>query len=233
VDKCPEKAGPIENKGCPYDKLFLVDAKGNPISEVQVDASGNFIFATLPADTAAVFKLETYNEPPEIKEVKVGTSIQFIRIAKKGKDGYFRFDILKPDKVDLKKPKEQDVVVVILTKEEQEVLKKAFDNLEFETGKDIIKNESYKSLDELAELMIKKPNWRLQISGHTDNQGKPAANMTLSKKRSEAVKKYLNSKGVDEKRFIVKWYGQTKPIGDNKTPEGRQKNRRVEMLIIE
>lgn len=81
--------------------------------------------------------------------------------------------------------------------------------------------------------MIKKPNWRLKISGHTDNVGSAKANLVLSQKRAEAVKKYLMSKGVPADRFKVEWFGGTKPIASNKTELGRQKNRRVEMLIIE
>lgn len=230
-DKCPTKPGPLENQGCPIDRLFLVDQNGRELGVSTKNGEGNFLFPQLPPDEIAMFKLETYNEPPEIMEVRVGTGT-VVRIAKKGKDGYFRFEILKPDPSKLNKLDEKDKVVV-LTKEEEEVLKKAFDNLEFETGKDIIKPESYASLNELAGLMKKKPNWKLKVSGHTDNVGQPAKNMELSKKRAIAVKKYLAAQGIQDDRFIAKWYGQTQPIASNKTPEGRQKNRRVEMLIIE
>lgn len=114
----------------------------------------------------------------------------------------------------------------------KEILKTAFDNLEFETGKDIIKEASKPSLDELAEVLVKRPEWKLQISGHTDNVGSAQSNLILSKKRAEAVKNYMASKGIDEKRFNVLYFGQTQPIADNSTAEGRQKNRRVEMTII-
>jgi outer membrane protein OmpA-like peptidoglycan-associated protein len=114
----------------------------------------------------------------------------------------------------------------------KEILKTAFDNLEFETGKDIIKEVSKPSLDELAGVLVKKPEWKLQIAGHTDNVGKAQSNLILSKKRAEAVRNYLSSKGVDAGRFSVLYFGQTMPIADNNTPEGRQKNRRVEMSII-
>jgi outer membrane protein OmpA-like peptidoglycan-associated protein len=122
---------------------------------------------------------------------------------------------------------------VELTEKEAEVLKRAFENLEFASGKDLIKQSSYLSLNELAALMKKHPSWKLKISGHTDNQGKAENNLLLSKKRALAVKKYLMSKGLSDKRFKTEWFGQTQPITDNNTEEGRQKNRRVEMLLFE
>ncbi len=127
----------------------------------------------------------------------------------------------------------QEAEAVELTPEEQAVVKKAFDNLEFATGKDIIKPESLASLDELAQLMKKYPGWKLKIEGHTDNVGVRAKNVELSKKRAEAVKKYISSKGISPTRFEVKWYGPDRPVAPNDTEEGRQKNRRVEMTIVE
>ncbi len=119
----------------------------------------------------------------------------------------------------------------VLAKEEEEVLNTAFSNLEFETGKDIIKKESYPSLDELAKLLVKKSTWTLKLAGHTDNQGAASKNLKLSKDRANSVKKYLVEKGVDESRISTEWFGHKKPIASNKTPEGRQKNRRVEMSV--
>lgn len=119
-----------------------------------------------------------------------------------------------------------------IRKEEQEVLNTAFSSLEFESGKSVIKEVSYASLDRLAELLVKKPDWKLQLSGHTDNVGKPESNMTLSKNRTLSVKNYLVKKGVPAERIKPEWYGQTRPIEPNTTPEGRQKNRRVEIAIF-
>lgn len=117
-------------------------------------------------------------------------------------------------------------------KEEQEILRTAFENLEFETGKAIIKASSFDELNELAKLLIRKPEWTLLISGHTDNVGKPASNLVLSKNRAMAVQKYLNTQGVDLKSLKPEWFGQTRPVASNKSPEGRQRNRRVEMTIV-
>jgi outer membrane protein OmpA-like peptidoglycan-associated protein len=119
-----------------------------------------------------------------------------------------------------------------ISEEIQEVLRTAFENLEFNTGNAIIKTESYASLNDLAKVLVKKPTWKLNIAGHTDNQGNDAANMVLSKKRSEAVKAYLISTGVKAENLVTEYYGETKPIADNTTDAGRQKNRRVEMTIV-
>jgi outer membrane protein OmpA-like peptidoglycan-associated protein len=115
---------------------------------------------------------------------------------------------------------------------EKKILEKAFSSLEFATAKDIIKPKSFPSLNDLAKLVAQhKTDWKLTLSGHTDNQGDADKNMQLSEKRSKAVKAYLVKKGVPEDIIIAEWYGQTVPIADNNTPEGRQKNRRVEMKV--
>lgn len=119
-----------------------------------------------------------------------------------------------------------------IEEEVQEILKTAFENLEFETAKDIIKAESIPSLTELADVLVKRPEWKLQIAGHTDNVGDEQANLVLSKKRAEAVKNFMMSKGIDGSRLFVLFFGESMPIADNDTKEGRQKNRRVEMTII-
>jgi outer membrane protein OmpA-like peptidoglycan-associated protein len=78
----------------------------------------------------------------------------------------------------------------------------------------------------------KKTAWGLQISGHTDNVGDDQKNLILSKKRAEAVKAFMVSQGIEGTRLNPLYFGETMPIATNDTPEGRQKNRRVEMKII-
>ena len=119
-----------------------------------------------------------------------------------------------------------------ISKEDQDILDKAFDNLEFETGKAVIRSSSNASLDELADLFKVKPKFMLLIEGHTDNVGSRSSNLNLSKNRAAAVKLYLQKKGIEGGRLMVKFYGPDQPIGDNATEEGRQKNRRVEMTVI-
>ncbi|MFY8109476.1 MAG: DUF5723 family protein [Bacteroidia bacterium] len=122
--------------------------------------------------------------------------------------------------------------VVVLTVEEQKVINEAFSNLEFEVGTSKIAEKSLNSLEELATLLISKPLYKLEINGHTDNVGNAAANLKLSQSRANAVKSFLTSKGVSTASMKATGFGSKKPIGDNKTAEGRQRNRRVEFKIV-
>ncbi len=119
-----------------------------------------------------------------------------------------------------------------IKEEEQEILNTAFSNLEFESGKAIIKQSSYPSLQALSELLIKKPEWKLKIAGHTDSDGSAAGNLKLSKSRAQAVADYLKAKGIENSRLLVEGYGEAVPIADNTTAAGKQKNRRVEMTVV-
>lgn len=216
-DKCPIVPGTIKNFGCPDIKLQLLNQANAVIEEVDIK-DNKFAFSKEVDKKTAKFRL-LGQATDTIGEIHITSPNIRGKLAFRDKDKYFRFP--------------QEAQAVELTEAEKEVVKKAFDNLEFNTGKDIIKNESYASLDELAELLKKYPDWKLKIEGHTDNVGSRTSNLTLSKKRAEAVKKYLVKKGVSATRFEVKWYGPDKPIAPNDTEEGRQKNRRVEMTITE
>jgi outer membrane protein OmpA-like peptidoglycan-associated protein len=115
--------------------------------------------------------------------------------------------------------------------EVKEILNTVFENLNFDTNKDTIKKESYEGLDKLAELMKKETSWKLLIEGHTDSDGSEAYNLDLSKRRAASAKKYLVDKGVAAGMITSEGYGESKPIADNKTPEGKAKNRRVVFTI--
>jgi OOP family OmpA-OmpF porin len=101
--------------------------------------------------------------------------------------------------------------------------------INFETGKSEIKPESQPIIDQLAEMLKQNPTLKISIAGHTDNVGGENINQPLSESRAKSVMDALISKGIDASRLISKGWGQTKPIGDNTTEEGRAKNRRVEI----
>lgn len=119
----------------------------------------------------------------------------------------------------------------VIEKKDQEVVDMAVKNLEFKTNQAVIQQVSLPSLNTLAEKLKQKETWILNLAGHTDNVGDDDANMVLSKNRVETVKNYLVSKGIPESRIKTNYFGETKPLSDNNTPEGRQKNRRVEFVI--
>lgn len=105
--------------------------------------------------------------------------------------------------------------------------------IHFDTGKAIVKPDSKPVLDEIGKLMSAQPALKLEIAGHTDNQGAPAVNLALSKKRAEAVVATLVSRyKIDAGRLQAAGYGDTKPVADNGGAEGRARNRRVEITRL-
>lgn len=106
--------------------------------------------------------------------------------------------------------------------------------INFETAKAIIKPESDKIIEDVAKMLTDNPTVKVSIEGHTqaDNTGSPAANKILSEQRAKAVMNSLVAKGIAASRMSSKGWGQEKPIGDNKTEEGRAKNRRVEIVKL-
>jgi len=102
--------------------------------------------------------------------------------------------------------------------------------INFDTNKSTIKQESTGIIDQIVELMKSQPNLELSIEGHTDSQGTPKRNKTLSLDRAKAVIKAVAKGGISESRMSPIGWGQEKPVADNKTEEGRAKNRRVEIV---
>ncbi len=102
----------------------------------------------------------------------------------------------------------------------------------FERGKAVLLDSSYAELDNLVEMLKENPDIKIELSGHTDNQGNAKLNLKLSQDRVEAVKAYLVSKGIDAKRIKGKGYGGTRPVASNASEETRRLNRRVEFKII-
>jgi len=221
-DLCPDNYGPKENKGCPdtdsdglYDYIDDCPKIAGPIENHGCpwpDTDGDGLLDKNDGCPLLAGPVENGGCPYKDSD----------------NDGLLDKDDDCPNTPGPKSNKGCPVI----EKEVIEVLKTAFNNLEFEVAKDVILGGSFASLDELAAVLKKKSTWKLEISGHTDNAGDDASNMTLSKKRAEAVKAYLVSREIEASRFIVNYFGETKPIADNATSEGRAKNRRVEMKIV-
>ncbi len=221
-DVCPDNAGPKENQGCPdQDNDGLFDYVDNcPTVAGPKENQG----CPWP-DTDADGLLDKDDDCPNLAGPKANKGCPY---KDSDADGLLDKDDDCPNTPGPKTNKGCPVIEQAVI----EVLKTAFDNLEFESGKDIIFESSKPSLNELATVLKKKTTWKLEIAGHTDNVGDDNGNLVLSKKRAEALKAYLISQGVEEARLLTLYFGETKPIATNDTPEGRQKNRRVEMKIV-
>lgn len=155
--------------------------------------------------------------PPDVVESKMDT----IRVVE------YQTDTVIVERIDT-------VVIEKVTNEEAaRVIQLAAQNLEFEYDKSIIVKGSYADLDALTNLMLVRDDLKIKLEGHTDNNGTEEYNMQLSKNRVEAVKAYLVSNGVAAERIETAYFGESKPIADNSTPEGQAKNRRVEMKYID
>ena len=122
---------------------------------------------------------------------------------------------------------EDDVEKLVVTEVGQAI---TLEGIVFETAKSDIKPESEVILMKAYNTLHLNPDLEVQIQGHTDNRGKKAMNEKLSLSRAESVKAWLVAKGIDAMRITTKGFGPDKPIADNATDEGRQKNRRIDFV---
>jgi outer membrane protein OmpA-like peptidoglycan-associated protein/tetratricopeptide (TPR) repeat protein len=107
-------------------------------------------------------------------------------------------------------------------------------NIYFDFGRASFKKESYFELNKLEKMLFENPNYKIEISGHTDNIGRKNFNKWLSRERAAAVVSYLVGKGIDQRRLVGRGYGDSKPIASNDDEkDGRSLNRRVEFLVVE
>ena len=106
------------------------------------------------------------------------------------------------------------------------------DNIYFETGKAVLRPESFDALDQVFRFLENNPGMKLEISGHTDNTGSLRVNERLSRARAKSVVDYLVERGIPPEMLIYEGYADTQPVAPNDTPEGRERNRRVEFKVI-
>ena len=188
--------------GLPSSVTLTDLANKQLISKLQTDENGNYL-VTLPVGKDYAFTVN--------RKGYLFYSENF-DLSKNSPDSVYQIDIpLQPIEVNA-----------------NIILKNVF----FDTKQTQLKPESITELDNIVLLMNENPTLKVQISGHTDNVGKPEDNLKLSLGRAVAVVNYLLSKGVKNNRLTFKGFGETKPIADNKTEQGRAQNRRTELNVI-
>ena len=120
---------------------------------------------------------------------------------------------------------------VSVTRKGDEIILNMPGNITFEQSKSDIKSDFNSVLDSVADVLKEYNKSNVKVSGHTDSRGNPVANQKLSEDRAKNVSSFMANKGVAEKRLSSIGYASTQPLGDNKTEEGRAKNRRVEIVL--
>ncbi len=133
-----------------------------------------------------------------------------------------------PEPVTAPAPPAVEPVVVCQDKLSQEL---ANDVIRFETNKAVIKPDSFELLDRIAVILTQCSSGVVEIAGHTDSDGSDDYNLTLSRDRAEAVRVYMVNKGISAGQMKATGYGETKPVADNSTPEGKALNRRIEFTV--
>lgn len=191
-----------DNKGIPATVELIDNVTGQLSSKVQTDEQGNYLI-TLPVGKDYVFNVN--------RKGYLFFSDNFL-LSQRAPDSTYEKDIpLQPIEVNA-----------------SIVLKNIF----FDTKKFDLDPKSQTELDKIVQLLNDNPTLKIEISGYTDNVGKPADNLALSNNRAKSVVSYLASKGIASQRLVAKGYGETKPVADNATEEGKAKNRRTELKVI-
>ena len=190
------------NKGIPATVELIDNSTGELNSKVQTDEQGNY-FITLPVGKDYVFNVN--------------------------RKGYlFYSDNFMLSQVAPDSTYEKNIPLQPIEVNASIILKNIF----FETNKFQLDPKSQAELDKIVQLLNDNPTLKIEISGYTDNVGKPSDNLSLSNNRAKSVVSYLIGKGIVSQRLVAKGYGETKPVADNTTEEGKAKNRRTELKVI-
>jgi OOP family OmpA-OmpF porin len=221
LDACPDQAGLASLRGCPdTDKDGIADS-----DDRCPDVKGIVKYHGCPIpDTDK----DGINDEEDKCPTVAGTArYQGCPVPDDDKDGVSNEDDKCPDQAgpasNFGCPEIRSEII--------EKINVAAKNIYFATGSDVILKKSYASLDSVVQILKDNPSFKIDVEGHTDASGSPAKNQELSESRTISVKIYLMGKGIDGNRISREGYGSGKPIADNKTPQGRAKNRRVELKL--
>ena len=221
--KAQEKEVSFENKG--VLKVFFKDREGLTSETLNGKHWSN------------IYELESSSRQAFMKEVKEfikskngtflfhGDDYLFFKLYDKkslywGKIVYFK----KRYEIELLEEKS----LVMTTSLKNIILK----NLKFDSGKSTLQKGAEGEIERIFQFLVENGSYTVEIQGHTDSSGNDKANLLLSQKRAERVREALIEKGIKKERIKAKGYGETLPIADNSTKEGRRKNRRVELKVL-
>jgi OOP family OmpA-OmpF porin len=231
-DKCPDEAGPRENGGCPEkdrDKDGVIDRKdkcpdvagppereGCPIADEDKDGISDDK-DKCPKEAEDKDGFEDDDGCPDLDN---------------DKDGVPDASDKCPNEPETKNGFEDEDGCPDTVPETVKKFTGIIKGITFRRNSADIKASSFPFLKEAVKTFREYPSLRIEISGHTSNEGRREFNVKLSRKRAEAVKAFLGAGGIDESRVVTVGYGPDKPVYDNATKEGQEKNRRIEFRLL-
>ena len=227
-DACPDLPGIKDKQGCPQD-----DRDHDGITDVNdkcPDEAG-------PASTGGCPDQDSDGLADGVDRCPAAAGTPSLKgCPDRDQDGIVDLDDKCPDDPETINGYQDDdgcpdkgKVVVVVTREKIELKETVF----FDTGKNTIQRRSASLLDQISQVLKAHPEVKkLRIEGHTDSDGAEQTNLELSKRRARAVLEALVARGVEEARLESEGYGETRPIADNKSKDGKAKNRRVDLAIV-
>ncbi len=231
-DNCPTEAGPRENKGCPdtdRDGDGIVDRKDKcPDKAGPPERDG---CPEEDADKDGI--VDSKDKCPNDPEDKDGfEDADGCPDPDNDKDGILDKDDKCPNEPETKNGYQDEDGCPDEVPAQVKQFSGVVGGINFRRNSADIKASSFPTLKKAVSVFKDYPALRVEISGHTSNEGKREFNMKLSRKRAVAVKEFLVSAGIDEKRIGTVGYGPDKPIADNDTKDGQEKNRRIEFRLL-
>jgi outer membrane protein OmpA-like peptidoglycan-associated protein len=192
---------------------------------------GNYKNALTKAGFAILLEMKDSPDKRYLSAERTGTTPAWVYIATTNENNAIRVDLYIVEGKAMEQKIEMDAAGMLA--ELNAGGKVAIYGIQFDTAKASIRPESAAVLGEVAKLLAAHPTLRLRIEGHTDNEGKAATNLDLSRKRAASVRDWLVAKGkATATRLVTDGFGDTRPVGDNGTDAGRAKNRRVELVKL-
>lgn len=218
-DECPNIFGPVENQGCP-----IADADQDGVADAEDECPNTPGLASLNGcpDTDGDGVADKEDECPNEAGPAATNGCP-----DRDQDGVIDTKDKCPDEPGLV----QNNGCPEIKEEDKEILEFATQAIQFETASNRLRSSSFPILDQIVDILIRYPQHKLRISGHTDSIGSSESNLTLSKKRAQACYDYMITKKIAPSRLSHHGYGESQPIADNRYKDGREKNRRVEFEV--
>ena len=234
VGKIIECSQPIH--GMSNIDVTLYEGSKNAIANTKTNSQGKFEFINLPPNSNYQIRLDANSNEIYAEMLMIddnGKPFMTSNSKNMDKNGFFKFEKL---------PFISELELTLIMEDDIELTdfsnltignSTTLNNIHFESGKSELLSRSFRELNRLVETLKQNSSTKIEIQGHTDNTGNSSSNKILSENRAKTVVSYLISNGIEKNRLTFSGLGDSNPVGDNLTESGRQKNRRVEFVVVE